>query len=62
MNQKNASLFRNWRFGGCSLILGLGIAIQAIFSREWIGIIFGGYFASMGLFGFGCAGGNCGIK
>jgi hypothetical protein len=56
-------ILTNWSFvRALYLILGLGIAIQAIFSREWIGIIFGGYFASMGLFGFGCAGGNCGIK
>jgi hypothetical protein len=28
-------------------------------SQQWFGVVFGGYFASMGLFAFGCAAGNC---
>lgn len=39
--------------------MGTFIMAQAIGNAEWVGIIFGGYFASMGLFGFGCASGNC---
>lgn len=27
--------------------------------KQWLGLAFGAYFASMGLFAFGCAGGNC---
>lgn len=27
--------------------------------KEWFGILIGGYFAAMGVFAFGCAGGNC---
>ena len=41
------------------LLIGSLIFIQSIIQMEWIGIAFGGYFASMGLFGFGCASGNC---
>jgi len=41
------------------LLIGSVIFVQAILQKEWLGIAFGGYFASMGLFGFGCAGGNC---
>jgi hypothetical protein len=28
-------------------------------SHQWFGVVFGGYFASMGLFAFCCAAGNC---
>jgi len=41
------------------VILGSIVIIQSAFSKEWAGVIFGGYFASMGLFAFGCAAGNC---
>ena len=40
-------------------LIGSLIFIQSVFQVEWLGIVFGGYFASMGLFGFGCASGNC---
>jgi hypothetical protein len=41
------------------LIVGLFIAISSGMSNEWLGLVFGLYFASMGLFSFGCAAGNC---
>lgn len=41
------------------LIIGSGIIVQSILEKQWMGIVFGGYFASMGLFAFGCAAGNC---
>jgi hypothetical protein len=41
------------------LLIGSIIFIQSIVQAEWLGIAFGGYFAAMGLFGFGCAAGNC---
>jgi len=41
------------------LLLGGLIFIQSLVVMEWLGIIFGGYFAAMGLFGFGCASGQC---
>jgi hypothetical protein len=41
------------------LIMGLFLIIQSFMSQQWFGIAFGGYFAAMGLFAFGCASGNC---
>jgi hypothetical protein len=41
------------------LILGGIIMVQSIVSMEWLGIVIGAYFSSMGLFAFGCASGNC---
>jgi len=43
------------------LYLGLGIAfiINCVITEQWFGVVFGAYFASMGLFAFGCVGGNC---
>lgn len=53
-------ILRNWTLTR-ALYLGLGIVtiIQSVKSHQWVGLAFGGYFASMGLFAFGCAGGNC---
>ncbi|MBS1628184.1 MAG: hypothetical protein JSR09_05665 [Bacteroidetes bacterium] len=41
------------------VLIGLTIIIQSILQHEWIGVLLGSYFASMGVFSFGCAGGNC---
>ena len=41
------------------LLMGTVTMIQAISDRMWPGIFLGAYFASMGLFAFGCAAGNC---
>ncbi len=41
------------------LIVGIFVIVQSIMSLQWFGIAFGGYFAAMGLFAFGCASGNC---
>lgn len=41
------------------LFLGIYVIVHSILNKEWIGVAFGGYFASMGLFAFGCAGGAC---
>jgi len=41
------------------LLAGMMILIQSIAERQWMGVAFGGYFAMMGLFAFGCAAGNC---
>jgi len=41
------------------LVIGSFILIQSINDGQWFGIIFGLYFASMGLFAIGCAAGNC---
>lgn len=53
-------IFTNWTFTrALYLILGLVVIIESITSHQWFGIGIGGYFASMGLFAFGCAAGNC---
>lgn len=41
------------------LVMGVMILIQSVMERQWIGVAFGAYFASMGLFSFGCASGAC---
>lgn len=40
-------------------LLGLYILITAVIDKQWLGIMIGAYFASMGIFAFGCAAGNC---
>ena len=53
-------IFSNWTFArALYLILGVAVIIQSLVSQQWFGVVFGGYFASMGLFAFGCAAGNC---
>lgn len=41
--------------------MGAMIIVSSITEKQWLGIAFGGYFASMGVFGYGCAAGNCGV-
>ena len=38
---------------------GLAMCIGSIADKQWIGLLPGGYFLSMGVFAFGCAGGSC---
>ena len=53
-------IITNWTFTRILfLIVGITFIVQSVMSRQWYGIVFGGYFASMGLFAFGCASGNC---
>jgi hypothetical protein len=42
--------------------MGLIIATHSAMSMEWMGAILGAYFASMGLFSFGCAAGQCYVQ
>lgn len=52
-----------WNFQrGFYLIAGLGMIIISILDQQWVGAAIGGYFAAMGVFGFGCAGGHCHAK
>lgn len=44
---------------GIFLAMGIFVIIDAIVSKQYFGIAFGAYFASMGLFAIGCAGGAC---
>lgn len=41
------------------LIMGIMVMVQSAMSHQWFGILFGAYFAAMGLFAFGCASGGC---
>jgi hypothetical protein len=41
------------------LSLGILVIIYSLMERQWLGILLGGYFAAMGIFGFGCAGDTC---
>ena len=41
------------------VIFGGIMIVQGIADKQWIGILFGAYFASMGVFRFGCAAGAC---
>ncbi|HMP28713.1 MAG TPA: hypothetical protein PKD85_03885 [Saprospiraceae bacterium] len=53
-------ILSNWTFvRGFYLVIGLAVLAQSIVSQHWMGLLVGGYFASMGLFAFGCAAGNC---
>lgn len=40
-------------------VSGVLVIIQSAMKQQWFGVLFGGYFAEMGLFTFGYATGNC---
>jgi hypothetical protein len=53
-------ILTNWTFmRALYFLMGIAVIIQSVLSHQWFGVAFGGYFASMGLFAFGCAAGNC---
>jgi hypothetical protein len=53
-------ILTNWTFArALYLVMGIALVVQSVMSQQWFGVAFGGYFASMGLFAFGCAAGNC---
>ena len=41
------------------VVLGLFVVIQSGMQQQWLGVLIGGYFASMGIFAFGCGAGKC---
>lgn len=43
------------------LLMGSYICFESVATNQWIGIFPGLYFATMGLLGLGCAGGNCAV-
>ncbi|MEO5643631.1 MAG: hypothetical protein ABIQ40_06325 [Bacteroidia bacterium] len=47
---------------GFYLAAGIFLLIQSIMDHEWLIALPGIYFASMGIFAFGCASGNCGTR
>ncbi len=53
-------ILTNWTFTrALYLLIGIAVIVQSVMNQQWFGVAFGGYFASMGLFAFGCAAGNC---
>ena len=61
MNIKDR-VFTGWRFTRwLYLVMGVTIMIQGGMAHQTMGIVLGGYFAAMAVFGFGCAGGNCAV-
>lgn len=44
------------------LIMGLILLIHTLMDQQYIGTLLGIYITVMGLFGFGCAAGNCSIE
>lgn len=53
-------ILSNWTFTrALYLVLGIVVMVQSVMSEQWFGLAFGAYFASMGLFAFGCAAGHC---
>lgn len=53
-------ILTNWTFiRVLYLLMGGYIIFQSAIHEQWLGIVAGVYFASMGLFAFGCASGNC---
>ena len=41
------------------LLMGAALVVQSFMEHQWWGLAFGGYFASMGIFNFGCAASGC---
>ncbi len=53
-------ILTNWTYTrALYLLIGIAVIFQSAMSQQWFGVAFAGYFASMGLFAFGCASGNC---
>lgn len=53
-------LTKGWTLGRALYVaLGALVVAQSLIQQQWLGVLLGGYFASMGLFSFGCAAGGC---
>lgn len=53
-------ILTNWTLSrALFVIMGTMVIVQSVMSHQWFAVLFGAYFASMGLFAFGCASGNC---
>ncbi len=53
-------IIKGWNFRRLLyVIVGVIVIAQSVSQSLWAGIALGAYFASMGLFAFGCAAGNC---
>jgi hypothetical protein len=62
MKTLKTRLVSGWNFQrALYLVMGTFVLFQGIENNQWAAMAFGGYFAAMGLFAFGCAAGNCGM-
>lgn len=53
-------ILTNWTFIRVFyLVIGCVVIVHSMIQQQWFGVAIGGYFAAMGLFGIGCASGNC---
>ncbi|MFK5880000.1 MAG: hypothetical protein QM478_10975 [Flavobacteriaceae bacterium] len=53
-------ILKNWTLVRVFYVLGgIIFIINSYMDEQWFGIMFGAYFAAMGIFSFGCASGNC---
>ena len=60
MHSLKLRLTTGWTFQRAIFaIIGTIIVVQSIADNQWVFALFGLYFASMGLFAYGCASGNC---
>jgi hypothetical protein len=60
MNSVKQRILTGWSFiRVLYLAMGMLVVVQSIATRQWVGVLLGLYFASMGLLGLGCAGGYC---
>jgi hypothetical protein len=51
---------KGWTFWrGLYLVMGGIVMTEAVMNHQWPGLLFGGYFAAMAVFNFGCAAGAC---
>lgn len=41
------------------VVMGALIIAQSVAQQQWVGILAGSYFASMGVLAYGCAAGSC---
>jgi hypothetical protein len=41
------------------LVMGTMVMVQSSITADWLGVLIGLYFMSMGIFALGCASGNC---
>ncbi|HCN84643.1 MAG TPA: hypothetical protein DIT07_13645 [Sphingobacteriaceae bacterium] len=59
-NNMKERILKGWNFQRILfIVIGSLVIIQSVKEPQWFGIVIGGYFTAMGLFAFGCAGGNC---
>lgn len=63
MENIKQKVLTGWNFSRILYVVtGSAVLIDSVINRQWVGIIIGACFATMGIFAFGCAAGNCTVK